>query len=434
MNNYTKIISNMEEKIKNFSKKISEGIDKKKKRDFVFEMLYGLIASNSCLLSEIARSLKEEITLKALVKRLSRNLKEFNNDSEEGNSTYEDVRNKIIFENYENEIKDKIDDNTVFCFDPGDLTKQYTTKFEGIDTIKDGSTGEFKAGYHMIEVAGLTKNEKLPVPVYTRLFSAQEEGFVSVNEEYLKAIEYLGEKYQKEGIYALDRGFDDQKYFRKFIDLGLSFVIRMTKKRDIANAESGIIENVLKKSKRVKMKWNYKYKDKKGITRVAYTGYMKITIPDIEGKEFYLVVIKSEEFPNSPMMLITNLKPENEEFTKIVNKVYIKRWKIEEYFRFKKQQFGFEKELVRTLNSIRTLNVLLTIIIGFIAMFSDNQKQIQYIVVFEASESIRKNKDIVFVYYAVARGMKKIFNFNLNGIKNKKDKSRKQKNMQISWF
>ena len=397
-------------------------------------MLYGLIASNSCLLSEIARSLKEEITLKALVKRLSRNLKEFNNDSEEGNSTYEDVRNKIIFENYENEIKDKIDDNTVFCFDPGDLTKQYTTKFEGIDTIKDGSTGEFKAGYHMIEVAGLTKNEKLPVPVYTRLFSAQEEGFVSVNEEYLKAIEYLGEKYQKEGIYALDRGFDDQKYFRKFIDLGLSFVIRMTKKRDIANAESGIIENVLKKSKRVKMKWNYKYKDKKGITRVAYTGYMKITIPDIEGKEIYLVVIKSEEFPNSPMMLITNLKPENEEFTKIVNKVYIKRWKIEEYFRFKKQQFGFEKELVRTLNSIRTLNVLLTIIIGFIAMFSDNQKQIQYIVVFEASESIRKNKDIVFVYYAVARGMKKIFNFNLNGIKNKKDKSRKQKNMQISWF
>ncbi len=67
-------------------------------------------------------------------------------------------------------------------------------------------------------------------------------------------------------------------------------------------------------------------------------------------------------------------------------------------------------------------------------MFSDNQKQIQYMVVFEASESIRKNKDIVFVYYAVARGMKKIFNFNLNGIKNKKEKGRKQKDMQISWF
>lgn len=433
MNNFTKIISNMEEKIKNFSKKISKGIDKKKKRDFILEMLYGLMASSSCFISEIARSLNEDITLKALEKRLARNLEEFNNGKEES-SKYEDIRNKIIFENYENEIVDKIDENTVFCFDPGDLTKEFTTKFEAIDTIKDGSTGEFKQGYQMIEVAGLTKKEKLPIPVYTRLFSAQEEGFISVNDEYLRAIEYLGNKYDKKGIYALDRGFDDQKYFKKFTDLELNFVIRMKKNRDIAHAESGIVENIAKKANRVKMKWSYKYKDKKGITRTAYTGYMKITIPNIENKTFYLVVIKSEEFPNSPMMLLTNMKPENDEFTKIVNKVYIRRWKIEEYFRFKKQQFGFEKELVRTLNSIRTMNILLTIVIGFIAMFSDNQKKIQYLAIFEASESLRKNEEIVLVFYAVERGMKKIFGFNLNGIKNKKEKGRKPKDMQLSLF
>ena len=60
MNNYNKIISNMEEKIKNFSKKISNGINTKKKRDFVFDMIYGLIASSSCNLSEIGRSLNKE--------------------------------------------------------------------------------------------------------------------------------------------------------------------------------------------------------------------------------------------------------------------------------------------------------------------------------------------------------------------------------------
>lgn len=433
MNNYSKIISNMEEKIKNFSKKICEGIKEKKKRDFIFEMIYGIIAASSCFLSEIARSQKENITLKATVKRLSRNLEEFNN-GKEIESTYEDVRNKIIFENYEKEIKSKIDENTVFCFDPGDLTKKWTTKFEGIDTIKDGSTGEYNPGYHMIEVAGLSAKEKLPIPVYTRLFSALEKGFVSVNEEYLKAIEYLGNKYDKKGIFALDRGFDDVKYFKKFLELELNFVIRMKKNRDIANAESGIVENIQKKAKRVKMKWNYKYKNKKGITRTAYTGYMKVNIPAIECKSLYLVVIKSEDFLNDPMMLLTNMPPENNEFTKIINKVYIRRWKIEEYFRFKKQQFGFEKELVRKLNSIRTLNVLLTIVIGFIGMFSDNQKQIQYLVVFEASESLRKNKDIVLVFYAVERGLKKIFTYNYNGIKNKKEKGRKPVNMQLSLF
>lgn len=272
----------------------------------------------------------------------------------------------------------------------------------------------------MIEVAGLSKNEKLPIPVYTRLFSALEEGFVSVNEEYLRAIEYLGEKYNKKGIFALDRGFDDIKYFEKFVSLELDFVIRMKKNRNVVNANSGIMENIKKKANRVKMKWRYTYKDKKGIKRTAYTGYMKITIPGIENKELYLVVIKSEEFLKDPMMLLTNMIPSNEEFTKMVNKVYICRWKIEEYFRYKKQQFGFEKELVRSLNSIRTLNVILTIVIGFIGMFSDNQKQIQYLVVFEASESLRKNEEIVLVFYAVERGLKKIFQYNFNGIKNKK--------------
>lgn len=54
-------------------------------------MIYGLIASSSCYISEIARSLNEDITLKALEKRLARNLDEFNNGKEEI-SIYEDVR------------------------------------------------------------------------------------------------------------------------------------------------------------------------------------------------------------------------------------------------------------------------------------------------------------------------------------------------------
>ena len=72
MNNYNKIIRKMEKKIKNFSKKISNGVKGKKKRDFIFDMIYGLMASSSCHLSEIARSLNEDILLLVIVKRLCR--------------------------------------------------------------------------------------------------------------------------------------------------------------------------------------------------------------------------------------------------------------------------------------------------------------------------------------------------------------------------
>ena len=96
---------------------------------------------------------------------------------------------------------------------------------------------------------------------------------------------------------------------------------------------------------------------------------MKITIPSLEDETFYLVVIKSEEFQNSLMILVANMKPENDEFTKIV---------------------------------------LLTIVIGFIATFPENQNQCQYIAVFTTFESLRKNEEIVLVFYAAERGMKKI--------------------------
>ena len=405
MNNYTKIINQMKEKIVTFSKNLSIDLSKPN-RKFVLNLIYGLICSSSSYLSEIARSLKENITLKKTIERLSNNLTNFDKEKRD-----------YVWNNYVDKIKDKIDDNTVFCFDPGDLGKKNSKKLENLDLIKDGSTGEYINGYKMIEVAALTRREKLPIPVYSSLYSTKDEDFISENDECLTALKYIRNKFGNMGIYALDRGFDDEKYFKYFSNNDLSFVIRMTVKRNITVCKSGKTRNIKKVAVSKKCKTQYSYKDKNGITRTAYAGYMKVKIPNIEDKEFYLVVIKSSEFSNSPMMLLTNLKPENDEFTKIVNKVYIARWKIEEYFKFKKQQFKFEKLLVRTLNSIRTLNMFLSIVIGFIAIFSDNQKYAQYIIVFEAAKSLRTNDKIVLVYYAVERGLNKIFNNDKNGIK-----------------
>lgn len=405
MNNYSKIINQMKEKITKFSEEISKDLSLPNCK-FILDMTYGLISSSSSFLSEIARSLKEKTSLKKVVERLSNRLANFDKEKRDA-----------VWNNYINEIQDKIDENTVFCFDPGDLGKKHSKKLENLDLIKDGSTGEFINGYKMIEVAALTKNEKLPIPVYSNLFSSTEEEFISENDEYLTALRYVNNKFGNMGIYALDRGFDDEKYFRYFSNKNLNFVIRMKTNRNITVCKSGKTNNIKTIAVRKKCKNQYSYTDKFGITRTACAGYIKVKIPNIEDKEFYLVIIKSSEFSKEPMMLLTNLKPDNAEFTKIVNKVYIRRWKIEEYFKFKKQQFKFEKMLVRTLDSIRTLNMLLSIVIGFIAVFSDEQKYGQYLAVFKAAQSLRSNDKIVLVYYAVERGFNKIFQYDFNGVK-----------------
>lgn len=405
MNNYSKILNQMKEKIINFSIKISKGLSRPDSK-FIMDMMYGLIASSSSLLSEIARNLKESITLKKSIERLSNRLSEFKEEDR-----------KIVWENYINIIKEKIDENTVWCVDPGDLGKKYSTKLECIDRIKDGSTGEYINGYRMIEIAGLTKEEQLPVPVYTRIFSGKEEGFESENEEIMDGLKYIENNFGKKGIYALDRWFDNKEYFDYFSKEKLNFVIRMKKNRLVEVIKKGTTMSTQKIARNIKCSKRYEYKDKYGIKRKAQTGYIKVRIPELGEREYYLVVIRSDEFPEYPMMLLTNVKPNIEDFEKIIYKVYIKRWKIEEYFKFKKQQFKFEKILVRTLNSIRTENMILSIVIGFIGIFSDKQKYIEYMEVFKASKSLRMNEEIKLVYYAIARGLGRILNIDKKGIK-----------------
>lgn len=275
MNNYTKIINQMKEKIVTFSKNLSIDLSKPN-RKFVLNLIYGLICSSSSYLSEIARSLKENITLKKTIERLSNNLTNFDKEKRD-----------YVWNNYVDKIKDKIDDNTVFCFDPGDLGKKNSKKLENLDLIKDGSTGEYINGYKMIEVAALTRREKLPIPVYSSLYSTKDEDFISENDECLTALKYIRNKFGNMGIYALDRGFDDEKYFKYFSNNDLSFVIRMTVKRNITVCKSGKTRNIKKVAISKKCKTQYSYKDKNGITRTAYAGYMKVKIPNIEDKEFY---------------------------------------------------------------------------------------------------------------------------------------------------
>ena len=51
------------------------------------------------------------------------------------------------------------------------------------------------------------------------------------------------------------------------------------------------------------------------------------------------------------------------------------RWRIEEYFRFKKQQYAWEDFRVRSLNAIRTLHRILTLLAGLIGTLSEKREE-----------------------------------------------------------
>lgn len=287
---------------------------------FVCDMTYGMLASESSMLSEIARNLNENIPLIKTVNRLSRNLQDLSYDER-----------MVVMENYLKAIKPRYNDQSVIVIDGSDITKPASTKLESLCQVRDGSTGEIGIGYHTIGAAVLSSENKLPFGVYSRIYSSTEKEFVSEDQEMLDCFGFLSKHFKKSNIRTMDRGFDNNRYYRYFIENNEQFVIRAKKNRNVKY--KGKTENILEVANRFKGKYALKFKDKNGIKIDVKISIIPIELCEFQGVPLNLVVVYS--FGEIPMMLITNLDSDDKRICVTVCKVYLMRWRIEEYFKLK---------------------------------------------------------------------------------------------------
>ena len=396
MINYTTLNSNLKRGILKFSEKISKKFSRPVMK-FICNMIYGILSSKSCLLSEIARNLNEKISLRKTVTRLSRNLNDFDGGEE-------------LFEEYLKSIKNRYNDKSVLIIDGSDITKPASTKLEGLCEVRDGSTGEIGTGYHTLGAAVLS-DRKLPYGVYSRIYSSKEKDFTSEDNENLKCFEFLSKHFSKSNIRTMDRGFDCNKYYEYFIKHNEKFIIRAKKNRNVIYKGKTI--NILKLANTFKGKYKLEYRDKSGVNRSVKISIIPIRLCEFKNTELNLVVVYG--FGATPVMLITNLKSDDKRLCTAVCKVYLMRWRIEEYFKFKKQSFDFENLRVQSLKSIRNLDCLLTIAIGYVAELSGKSENIKL-----RTEIIEVSKRLFgvpsFVYYAVADGIFEILKLVKSGI------------------
>ena len=113
------------------------------------------------------------------------------------------------------------------------------------------------------------------------------------------------------------------------------------------------------------------------------------------------------------MMLLTNKEIKSKKDVYKIVRGYMSRWRIEENFRFKKQQYGFENMRVRTLKSMNVLNTILMMHIGM--MVEKINSKLLIIKIIERSKSI-KGKAYLW-YYQISNGIKETLKFAHTGIK-----------------
>lgn len=362
-------------------------------------MTYGILASKSCLLTDIVDQLHEDSKKVNSVERLTRHL---NN----GTPLH-------ALHSYLSVIRKWVPDEPVIHIDDSDVVKPDGYKFEDLGLVRDGSRSTdtkniYEKGYHVTEACVLTKNSH-PVSIFSKIHSSKEKNFTSVNAISFSAMA-RGAALFGRATFAMDRGYDNNKMFLKLDDLKQDYVIRLTAKRKLFFHGKWIPATQLRNQRKGKIKMPLVYKGKK---QDAYLSHVKVKITASK-KDIYLVLVYG--ITKHPMMLATNKEIRSKEDVINIANIYFSRWRIEEYFRCKKQMFQFENFRVRKLAAINALNFYITLCMAFLAHISMKpETNALKVSVIKTAAPIKEN--VHFCYYRLAKGITGILSYAKAGIR-----------------
>jgi hypothetical protein len=216
-------------KIELILSEFSRGLSRPEQK-FLRDLVFGILCSQSSLLSKIARAVAEPEEVKVVYDRLDINL-----------GRYDLSR---PYQRAQSEVLKRVDETFLFIFDPSEIVKPFALKMEGLSLVRDASdkpkkvktaNGKFvnvqplKPGYPLrVAIAMSPVGDILPVEL--SLYSYASEFFISQNDETLQALETLIHKTNFLPTLVLDREFDSYSIIRH---LGQLSVRRQQKMDDL---------------------------------------------------------------------------------------------------------------------------------------------------------------------------------------------------------
>ena len=396
MNDFTTETYIAKREILTYARKLSDGL-KRPDQKFISDMVYGMLASESVLLSDISDALKEDISKGNTIERLSRHL---------GDGLPRGVKT-----NYAKTIYKDIPKDPIILLDDSEVVKPSGKKFESLGLVRDGSSkdGRIEKGYWITEAVALSK-ENQPVSLYSTVYSQRESEFKSVNVYTLNAIGHALAQTRGKATFVCDRGYDANRMFELFYEKDQYFIVRLTEKRKLFFKGKWYKATTLMNARKGKFKTTLRFS---GEEKECYVTFINVKIT---ATKWPLRLALVYGLSDTPMMLATNLPINGKGDVVRICRTYLSRWRVEEYFRFKKQHFGFEGFRVRSLKSINTLNSLLTFSISLLnrIMGKDGANHLKMAIHVRAKPLRQK---VLFHYYRIAKGLAMILSGARAGIK-----------------
>lgn len=391
---FSKIAYKLREKIVRISGELTDKLDKTSSR-FISESVYGILSSQSILLTEIGRSLEGEVSLKKIEERFCRQL---------GKPEIWEKLHESLLQNAAETIKD----NTLLILDISDIQKKFAKKMEYVAEVRDGSEGVIGRGYWTCNVIGAEVNSNNVTPLYQSLYSQKSPDFKSENDEILKAIKMISSHIEGRGIYVIDRGGDRNELYKKLLSDRLRFIIRLVGTRHLI-CEGKAIEalELANQTKCIYTETVVRIKNGKEKAYQLKYGFRSVKLPTND-KPLWLLVVKG--IGKKPMMLLTTEKlKRNYALLKKILHSYLKRWSIEETIRFIKQTYDLENIRIKRYVGLKNMMAILLVVFYFIAVKLDANMKLRIMTghILKAAKRVFGIPD--FKYYALGDGLSAIF-------------------------
>ena len=392
--NPTRVARKLRIRLGRFSGDLSKGLCIVAQR-FVSEMVYGIQASESVLLTEIGRTLEEPISLRKTHIRLSRNLQR-------------PGLGGVVQDNVLTLAAPQIDRDTLLIIDPSDIAKKYARKMEFLATVRDGSAHDFASGYWTLHIIGTHVDSNRMVPLYQRLWSSKAPDFVSENDEIMRGVDAVCTHTGGCGVWVMDRGGDRINLFDPLLDREARFLVRLRGDRHLVhNGQTMTAKEIALGCRCKHRKSIIRLREGREEALDLSFGFRRVRLPE-RAERLYLLVIHG--FGAEPLMLLTT-EPLRASYRCLWYwvRAYIKRWAIEETIRYMKTCYDLENVRILNYAGLQNLMALLLAVLFFTACVLDHDMRLRVMAGYVERAAKRVFGIPDFKYYALADGLRAIF-------------------------
>jgi hypothetical protein len=283
--------------------------------------------------------------------------------------------------------------------DPSELRKPYAREMPDLMQVRALNGEGTVPGYRTLGVLGIGTKRRRGI-LYHRLFTSQEDDFLSKSKEIQGALASVGSALASHRgwvTYIVDTQFDDEAVWGTIWEQGNHVACRLKHEErlveqpvpradqaqgdevwqqvSVAQAKAQVRELARVRSEMFVRKRTQRYTKRQPVTaaisacpiRVRYQVDVR-TRKDgpIRVKSVWLVMVRLENVDKEPWLLLTDWPIEDEESALRVFRMYRERWAIEDCYKFTKQVLGWEDVQLMDLEGIRTLVALGWVAAGFL--------------------------------------------------------------------